>query len=491
MTTPPITMTEIDLALRKMSSRDGLLFPHNRWSPPVRVSGTRIQGGFYDANTEAKWNAISWNPPQRAIDYPRLYSSETEADPTASPKPSFTAVEREVRAIRVEKAARPPSPSPFYGPTDKLANAPVAHPAGGDVHVGAGIDHMGGLDHLHARAAEAGADFRRVIMRNGAGTQTRELWRRRDVGEVLAQATDRRDLAEGARNTVQARHAAKAAEIELAVERARATDLTESERDTAIMEAESASTALQSMRLRIDDEIGAEYERLRTETTSLPNDVDIARDVLIARLSAVANRARNEVLAVVDAQDAHLPAACIEQESALGVIARSRQAGLLSLSNATTVAAMQAVFDGQKTIIENIQVLNSPLWRDAIGEDLTLNADGELVIDFTRDASLNVQDVVTVRTKQPVPTPPRLLAELGDLAIVTMEQVNPGAPWNRPPFTRTRASTPADDMSAKQITIQYGLEIPPPPESLVRLVARNRCGPGSLVIKVVNDPASP
>lgn len=430
---------------------------------------------------EGLWNRLHWNPAvvlQWDIeDRVWIYSPSENEDPNATPKPSWDDVKR---AWAVYWANFPLWWS-FRRDTDRHANVPV-HLGDVTLHVGDGIDRMGGLHYHHGKSGQPGVLHRRSVLKKDDDHGTVDLWTRIELESVLDQVAGNRDRAESARNIVRATIDRKASEIKSLSVEAGDTSL-----GAEVREEKQASVEAAYIEMKTMIENGpAEIERIFRELASdddLPPDeqLDTLRAVLITRLSTAANQARNKVLAVIDAQDAYLPASCIEQEEATRQIAAARQSGFNDINAAEVASGMKDAFDQAVESINAVRVLNTPVFADVHEQPLEL-VDGEVVVDFPFDPDEDSGTLFSFRVGNPTPSGDRTPESLGTVVIEPLVQERLGDPWNGRLWSLSRQH-PIGAAPQGHLSYQY-LTLPPPDETFLTITARNSCGPSDLRVRI-------
>ena len=455
--------------------------------PGWPVGGNTISWGYIthyrDLSSRALWDAYIWNPPQyvNAEGSPYLLTFDTNAGPKLTWEEivaSWVAYNQEQLEKEYTRAQRN-----ITSTGNDLANVGIQHEAE-TIYVGEGIDRMSGLDYIHSHSGEAGKNFSQVVLRNEERTGVVNILIRDDLAKILSRVTYQRNLAEGAKNIIASK-IQKAYNIwQTALATFQDESLPQTERDVAETEATTAEQILRDQINLTKTDIETEYVRLEADT-SLPSDVDTARAVLISRLSAHTNRARNRVIAATENAEAYLSTSCIEQQQAIEQISAKRQAGIINMNRATSIVDIQKEQNAAILLIDSISVLNTPLWVDGDGNDLTLDSDDFLVITHVWDAAAKTHDIVTLQTKNSEPISPRTSKELGNVAITEMVQNHQENPWNQLVWGHFRTMSGVDT-TAQKTSISYiaAAKGAPPAASEITLVSRNACGPAILKIKI-------
>lgn len=436
-------------------------------------------------DSEEAWNAHQYNPSEYRLE---LYP-DPDTSPDVRPKPTWDELRRAAKFWPLIRHGFGHAETVSYRLREPLAavgNAPVGHSfAGSDVHVGGGVDHMGYLIHHRAASYGAGQEWPLAIMSEIEGGEL-QIWTGNEAAELLNLVASNRNRAESAANIVRARLAG----LELIVydeDGGLDPSATEDEKFEA---RETASNEWRAIVTDIAPHFHAALVHVDARASTLPTDVSRARAVLVARLSAYANRRRNRVIAVAEAADAYLPPACIEQDRATQAISAARQQGVIALHRAADIAGMENAYAIAIAALNRIQVLNTPIFQDLDGNSPPVDDGTDATIyevDYEHVAADDEHDVVTVSAINPTSNldGDRTVEELGHVAFTALEQerVNSRELW-----TLAMALVPNLPTTSQSAKLQYQGTGLPPEVSDVMLVARNNCGPAALHVRVRTVP---
>ena len=188
-----LSLSEFGDAWGYLRDHEGLRVPYDLFP-----GGSRPGAGVYYnvGSDEATWNAYQWNPPQNG--------SYDEADPNASPKPSWADLLRalELRAILDYKLGVEYSFEASAEHRAELTDKDVLRVDGGLLRVNDGLDHMTGLLQMVEHATTAGQRLPHTVLQDSL-RQPRPLWTEAARREVLSAAAHRENQVESAHVAVR------------------------------------------------------------------------------------------------------------------------------------------------------------------------------------------------------------------------------------------------------------------------------------------------
>ena len=394
---------------------EGLVMPHGE--SPLSLFNLSILAGSQGITpdglwvTPAWWAAYVWNP--------------DPVDPAASPKPTWEDLFRGSGEILVGWIARNilrdfeeivgnvvrelDSELLEYG-YRVLSHGQLVE---GGLYVGKGIESVEALIAKIELATIAGNEFKPVTLRSHDGGSVLLFHHPWELRKVILDLLERKNIIEGAVN----RYAVRA----------------KSDADSLL----DASTSLQDRLSRIShfksiytpdyvrDAFARHMEAEDHQFGSLPVWPPwVVQDALIHRVEAAAAKRTSEVSGALDQQGVDLHPSCAEQDQALALITHIKQKAQRDLLRTDPVEDMKTLASVAIDEIESIVVQNTPVWQDALGEPLALNANGEHVVAFHYDP----------------------MASQDDLGFANFRAVNPIAPIDpgvEAIYTRTATPLPA------------------------------------------------
>lgn len=406
--------------------------------------------------TEDGWNnLIDWNPPGFGGN-----SGGLEKESNVSPKPTwqemvdayyssllgtdnYTEDDHQIgERSRVNQRTK-----------DALADKPIDN-----VHVGAGLMHMSGLAHMVESANIAGNSINHMVMRTEDGKLT-HIYTQKEMREILGKLAERENIIESAHNAIMQKH-------QVLLAKSMNTSLAPKER----FEARKDAFIMIS---RYDEYLGEDITDKNYEAnllkeikaydpTTMPDDLETLRKVFIEKLEAVATKKIADIKNAVTQHGVDLPPSCLDQENAIGKVGNKKQKGQIELMRATTKQNLKDLFDVWSARINNVKVQNVPRWTD--GSNTYDENDATNAIAITgREFSYTA--------KSPVTTPPIT----GQVVVENFEA------WGNDGLTFEKISASLQGNKVRFIVdndVAAGVEI------LIRITARNLCGPSYLHLQM-------
>ena len=411
--------------------------------------------------TEASWHRFPWNPRVVYVfdESARLWKRREVAF-TATPKPSWGDLRVWAAELGMELwVNRQPQRigEMIKESRDVLLARGIDHPRGaGVLHTGAGLQHMPALTYRANRSAGAGVRHPRAVMRDKDGG-TADLWTQGDAHRVLEDLSDATNTLESARNLIQIRHVALEATIK---------------DPNGGLPAGSDAAAIRKARLdaynqlfeesqpeKLDALMLAEAKKLG-EAADLPDDLDLAKEVLIERVENAATGHQKALKSALTQDAIDNWAACVDQDDALTEIAKECALGSIEIRRADTVEKARAAFGAAKAKIEAVAPLNTPVWKvnNAAASGTVEIAGKSLVAVAAHPAGSGVPGSTVI-------------------TIWSVRDANGGSPLLRPTI-----GPPQDDQHAHQ----FAVIVPDAAKFPVTfdLTAISLCGPSRLRVKL-------
>ena len=205
--------------------------------------------------------------------------------------------------------------------------------------------------------------------------------------------------------------------------------------------------------------------------SGLSDDRIEASQQAIEWLITIAQQKSNWLINAIDEVYAPGQLANHEQENALKTIEVERQKGVLAIQRATTKTTIQTAYDTAKTAINNVSVVNAPVWKMDTGATIPLT-DGFHVIPYTE-----VGGSVTYRADNLVIDEEDSVG-MGDVAIDKINVTDP--------LSITYQAASGTIGASYAVTITFGgTKHPPIGNYDVEITARNTYGPSLLKVRFV------
>ena len=332
---------------------------------------------------------------------------------------------------------------------DYFATQPITHALSmAGVHVGKGLEHMPAAIHIVEASTSAGQSHPRMLLRN-VDDQPVDIWTEGHARALLGDLATRTNIVESAKNKLRLKYKPL-------------TDALYRERDGTIpTAAELAELETKAAALKKAFEPAAierEFQAVMAELSSdaLPDDLPLAKSVLIGRIEAAATGQQKALKGAFTQQAIDNWAACVDQDTALAEIAKQCALGTIEIDRTATIEAAKVAFATAKAAVEAVTALNTPHWR--VNGTLIAKARPSLQEISGRTVAIRAEQPAGKNIEGNVALTVKVVA---GTATVTLNTLTPPA-------------------------YQYSVAIPDDATEAVELecVARNLCGPSKLKVRL-------
>ena len=316
--------------------------------------------------TEDSWENFSWIP----LDTRWFYNNEHDGDQTGiSPKPTWKQMCDYLNEVQVENHIRS---TDYYSHlaggfhADVLSAESHDHPSHEkNIDVGAGIKSLPGIAYLVDQSNQAGQILPRMTLKSNDGESVLHLWSESQVRNLLNGVAYRRNRAESARNIVdlkikKMRKDALDRAIPLAQRVVLANKIVQIDLYAATL---ARSSAPHEDTVKVMEELFKDaLKEVDDSFNALPDDLELAKDRLAAWIEAVSNAHIEHLKNSATQQGMDLPESCVDQRTAVRKVGTLAQHYKLEVEAADSVARGKAIYLTAKESIENVTVLNTPIY---------------------------------------------------------------------------------------------------------------------------------
>ena len=237
-----------------------------------------------------------------------------------------------------------------------------------DLYVGDGLSSMTSLAFMVDHANISGVVLPRTLLRD-AEDGNADIYLEREIREILHKAATTRNRVESARNIVEV-------QLNQAEKDSENRSLPKEKQAAAQKLFQSINSIAFSgdLHKRLEDSGGGEAYRvikalfdaalkdIDKKADSLPSDMGRAKERLSAMLEAKASEHITNMTNAKTQQGVDLPPSCLDQKTAVEKVGTLRQTWQLQIEMAGTIDLAKAAYISAVELIENVTVLNTPLY---------------------------------------------------------------------------------------------------------------------------------
>lgn len=213
----------------------------------------------------------------------------------------------------------------------------------------------------------------------------------------------------------------------------------------------------------------------------LDGGIDEYRQAAAEKISSAAAQRHDYLIGADDDKDDALPGSCPAQQTALRSVASARQLGRVLLHRVNTKASIDAVVTARLEVINAINVVGAPAWKDGSSAALTLTDGAYACTHAWSSTGGERQKVATVRAVSPEATQPAAIEQIdvegGDGDEIEVDLSVP-------------AGTAGNNAHQADIYWVAGEALGADDTYVVTLQSRNDCGPSRLDVSLTAPPPS-